>query len=467
MNKSQAYETMQSLLTQTSAVPVSPHYQAEKSATYLHFSGYDPRAAGGRQTLKLELRSELDGAIQELRFEFRSELLFPQTSQQTLQRTPSGAWQAVLLKFSSKGKEHGQYPLDVQLSYLDARGCQHVWVCTTTVLIPRANASLSEIHQVFLASQKNVRVHAEDGAIAKLGGLSTRQETQHRQLNIDIYAKDAAIAQWDGATEQREESSAQFEMGLSSIAWDENLIEVAVPTYQNLTGAPIVANKVIAQPTPAPMSQPVLMLTRGLLLPLAEMTAEANQLTNIPIQLLARQEWTLGRESAKGRTDIALRHPSLERRISAQHAIIRRSVRGVEIVDTSRYGTLLNSVLLEKHQPMPLLPGMQIELCASFKGLVQLRVLHILPHALILGRMQQGKAQDGILEIYYLLTPDLRPEASLSAPMIAGGKLPLLFHAQGQFYAHDPVTMEDTNLMNVSSENTSTRPGFPYRFEYA
>ncbi|MBC3873127.1 FHA domain-containing protein [Undibacterium flavidum] len=463
MNKSQAYQTMQSLLPQALTVPVSESlsYQAEKSASSLHFSGYDPRAAGGRQTLKLELRAELDRAIQELRFEFRSELLLPQTSQQTLQRSPSGAWQAVLLSFSSKGKEHGQYPLDVQLSYLDASGCQRLWVCTTTILIPRANASLSEIHQVFLASQKNVRVHAEDGAIAKLGGLSGMQESQHRQLNIDIYAKDAAIAQWEVATGQREDASAPLAMGLSSIAWDENLVEVAVPTYQNLLGAPAA----VAKPT----LQPTIMLTSARLVPLADQLSNipTNIPTNIPIQLLVRREWTLGRQTTKVTADIVLHHLSSERRISAQHAIIRRSLGGVQIIDSSRYGTLLNSVILEKHQPMPLLSGMQIELCANFKGLVQLRVLHILPHALILGRLQPGAAQERLLEIYYLLTPDLRPEASLSAPVIAGGKLPLLFHAQGQFYAHDPVTMEDTNLMHFSSDIASTKPGFSYRFEYA
>lgn len=456
MHKSQAYEHMQNLLPQMMPAHASAAPNAVKSAVYLHFSGYDPRAVGGRQTLKLDLRAGLDPAIRELAFEFRSELLQPHTSHQTLPRTPSGAWQTVLLSFSSKGKEHGQYPLDVRMSYLDAMGCQHGWVCTTTILIPRANASLSEIHQVFLASQKNVRVHAEDGAIAKLGGLSARQETQHRQLNIDIYAKDAAIAQWETANEQREDLSAQFEMGLSSIAWDEDLIEVAVPTYQNLATAPVVASTLT--------QSAARMLTSARLVPLAE------QLTNIPMQLLARQEWTLGRHSPHGaqtRTDIALRHPSLERRISAKHAIIRRSVRGVEIIDTSRYGTLLNSVLLEKHQPMPLLPGMQIELCASFKGLVQLRLLHILPHAVILARLQPEAAPEKFLEIYYLLTPDLRPEASLSAPAITGGKLPLLFHAQGQFYVHDPVTMEDTNLMHFSSEKPSARQEFPYRFEYA
>lgn len=460
MNKSQAYLHMQSQLPQNASGSGFAPLKAEKSATYLHFSGYDPRAVGGRQTLKLDLRAVLDPSIREINFEFRSELLATQTLRQTLQRTPSGVWQAVLLSFSSKAKEHGQYPLDVQLTYLDAMGCQHLWVCTTTILIPRANASLSEIHQVFLASQKNVRVHAEDGAIAKLGGLSATQDTQHRQLNIDIYAKDAAIAQWDAIT-PHQDASASLEMGLSSIAWDENLIEVALPTYHGANVANAVPvtrqTQVLFNAHSKTVEPPA--CHRASLRPRLDAGASHPAQVCLPIRLLALPEWTLGRASAAIAPDILLAHPHAEGRISARHAKIRRTMRGVEIIDTSRYGLVLNNVILEKHQPMPLLPGMVMEVSANFRGLVQLKVLSVMPHGVILARCEQQK----LLELFYLLTPELRPEASLSVPQCGDLHIPLLFHWNGQFHQHDVVTMEDRNLAAMTEDKVDQEI-FPYRF---
>lgn len=459
MNKSQAYLHMQNQLPQNASGSGLAPFKVEKSTTYLHFSGYDPRAVGGRQTLKLELRAALDPSIREISFEFCSELLTTRTLRQTLQRTPSGVWQAVLLSFSSKAKEHGQYPLDVQLTYLDAMGCQHLWVCTTTILIPRANASLSEIHQVFLASQKNVRVHAEDGAIAKLGGLAASQDQQHRQLNIDIYAKDAAIAQWDAMT-PHQDVSAPLEMGLSSIAWDENLIEVALPTYQ-IAHAANPTSRLRPPHTQLNAHSKVAASAchRAYLQPrFATGASDAAQVC-LPIRLLALPEWTLGRANAANLADIPLAHPHAERRISARHAKIRRTLRGVEIIDTSRYGLVLNNVVLEKHQPMPLLPGMVMEVSANFRGLVQLKLLSLMPHALILARCEQQK----ILELYYLLTPELRPEAGLTAPQFGDLQIPLLFHWDRQFHQHDVVTMEDRRLA-VMSEDDVDQNIFPYHF---
>lgn len=506
MHKSQVYNQLQNLFPQTSSRSAPMILDMPARLVNLHFSGYDPRAAGGRQTVKLELRAELDAAIQELRFDFRSELLTPLTSHQVVQRSPAGIWPSLLLSFSSKGKEHGQYPLQVQLSYFDAIGCEHYWTCTSIIFLPRANASLSEIHQVFLASQKNVRLYAEDGAIATLSGAMNMPATQHRHVNIDIVAKDAAIAQWDVATESDKAQLHSFEMGLSSIAWDEVMLEVAAPMYagtrqlppstkplssfSNRTNAQITSTSSSAQKLEAASAQ-IDMATPDSRLDLISRqdrprwTQAQQQSAHLAfkIHVVVQSEWIIGRASAeKPRLNlpaIALTHPHLSSRMSAQHARIRLTACGAEIIDISRYGMRLNNLILEKNQPMPLFAGMLLEMSACFSGLPQLQVLHVLPHALILAQLPSAHSVSSLLteihtkmktqvsapaqvyEIFYLLTPELRPEASLPALFALPaeqGELPLLFHQQGKIQVHDTQTQLDRSVQEMCADPSQAWP---------
>jgi pSer/pThr/pTyr-binding forkhead associated (FHA) protein len=422
MNKTQALDLTQSLLPKA----LDGYTTGITPAMYLRFSGYDPRAAGGRQTLKLELRGELAVSIQQINFRFRSELLAASNTEQVLSRTPSGLWPPLILSFSSKHKEHGQYPLEVQLHYKDAVGEPHLWICTATLLLPRANASLSEIHQVFLATQKNVRVLAEDGAIAKLSGLDQMQESRYANLDIAIYAKDAAIAQLD-MTSARPYESGKFDIGLSSIAWDEELLEVAVPSFHSLTGKRLAAA--------LPASVPVKLNAASL--------SAKNQPT---IRLFALEEWVLGRKDLHNPVaDILLHHRdvALTRRISARHACLRRNEDGeLEIIDTSRYGVMVDGLILEKNQPVQLLAGMRIELCASIKGIVHLRVAQIFPHAVLLQRMVDAQ----VIELLYLISPELRPEELMETSIHADLTSIVFFHHQGQFWYHDTQTLQNRQL---------------------
>jgi hypothetical protein len=393
---------------------------------FVRFSGYDPRAAGGRQTLKLELRADLAPSIRQISFHFRSELISTSQREQILHRTPSGVWPPLMLSFSSKYKEHGQYPLEVQLHYQDHTGDPHLWTCTATILLPRSNASLSEIHQVFLATQKNVRVLAEDGAIAKLSGLQHTQDSRHANLDIAIYAKDAAIAQLDMSS-SRSNDGGKFELGLSSLAWDEELIEVAVPHFQNLIGMNLPPATEVAL-TAAIDVQPN--------------TASLVAKTRATIRLFALKEWVLGRMDAQHPVaDILLHHddPKLTRRISAKHAILRRTDNGgVEIIDTSRYGVIVDGIILEKNQPMQLFTDMQIDFCANIKGIVQLRIAQIFPHALVLQKIVDTQ----VSELLYLISPELRPEAGIHTQFHA----PIFFHRHGQFWFHDQQALQDHRL---------------------
>lgn len=415
-----------------------------KPIMHLRFSGYDPRAAGGRQTLKLEFRGELAPSIQQINCRFRSELLTTSNTEQVLSRTPSGLWPPLILSFSSKHKEHGQYPLEVQLHYKDAAGEPHLWICTATLLLPRADASLSEIHQVFLATQKNVRVLAEDGAIAKLSGLQQAQDSQHGNLDIAIFAKDAAIAQLDmtGARSHESGMSGKFDIGLSSIAWDEELLEVAVPSFQNLTGK--------ARAAALPLAKTFKLKSASLL---------AKDLP--PIRLFALEEWVLGRKRLRNQlADILLCHrdAALTKRISAKHAILRRNDDGeLEIIDTSRYGVIVDGSILEKNQPRQLLAGMQIDFCASFKGIVQLRVVQIFPHAVLLHRIVDAH----VTELLYLISPELAPEEgayNASHPF-------LFFHHQGQFWHRDSESLQDCRL--ESGTDLSACHARLYRYQYS
>ncbi|GGX10127.1 FHA domain-containing protein [Undibacterium macrobrachii] len=459
---------------QSQSVPIC----ANTVQRYLRFSGYDPRAAGGRQTLKLELPEDFERSVQQLSLSCHSELLTQShahstllsrsliASSHSLTRSPAGLWPPLLLSFSTKAREHGQYPLEIRISYKDAAGDAHLWICTSTILLPRANASLSEIHQVFLATHKNYRVHAEDGAIARLQGLPQGSIATPINCDVDIYAKDAAIAQLDLlASTNGLNQPGQHAVGLSSLAWHELLMEVEVPSSLNLMQ--------VALPTTSAESNPTDVVTESTS---ATAITSANLIAKsdahaIPIRLLAKQEWYLGRYkdfAAKPSADICLQYQpqadqdaTLGKRISHRHAIIQRHGGRVHITDISRYGILLDGVILEKHQAMPLLQGAHVEFCASFKGLVELRVAAILPHAVVLHRLVRGK----LVELFYLLNPEQRPEVGNLPAMLQGHSL--FFHRHGQFWHHDALSLQDRVLAS-STDLAELHPNLAsYRFELA
>jgi hypothetical protein len=77
----------------------------------------------------------------------------------------------------------------------------------------------------------------------------------------------------------------------------------------------------------------------------------------------------------------------------------------------SRYGILLDGVWPGKHKPTTLRLGMRIELTASIKGIVVLTVSAIMPHGVILHRLDHGASA----ECYYLLMPETHPGYPLKA----------------------------------------------------
>lgn len=403
---------------------------------YLHFSGYDPRAAGGRQTIRLELLGKLPADIAILEVKMRSDLLENGITEKRLVRTASGQWQPLLLSFSSRNKEHGQYPIEVLLMHEQQVRAKRQWVCTSVILVPRADATLAEIHNVFLAVQKKVRVLAEDGAIATLGGLGQSGGYAQGSMHIEVSAKDSAIAKLE-----MHPPAGKYEIALGTIAWDEELIEVAADA-NSASGD----SKTLASPPPAILRD---VATRQW----ASLISDQLQ-TYSNIRLFALDEWVLGRmEKLHPQADILLCHrddkagkkTSLSRRISARHAIIRRSGKGVEITDVSRYGVLLNDICLEKGRAYPLQTGMRIEFCASVRGIVKLQVISIQPHVIILGDMIENSADaDGVgSELLYLLNAETRPT---SADVKSIEPLPTIFHFQGGFWTRDSSTLLESRL---------------------
>ena len=85
---------------------VPPAYQPVQA--HLHISGFDPRAAGGRQTLKMELRGMGAACAPQLTLRLRSDLIPRGQVQHDFVRTTRGDWRPVFVEFSSRNKEHGQ-----------------------------------------------------------------------------------------------------------------------------------------------------------------------------------------------------------------------------------------------------------------------------------------------------------------------------------------------------------------------
>ena len=386
---------------------------------YLHVSGFDPRAAGGRQAIKVELRGMPADAAPLATMQLRSALIAPAGSRHAFARTLRGDWRAQHIEFSSRGKEHGQYRIEVELNCLlnsQPEGCAATrWACTMVILVPRADATLTEIHQTFLSNHKNVRVVADDASIARVN-LHTGGE----RLDIDVTARNASIAHLDLGAD-----AGQVELGFATIAWDEDLIEIDAPAALH----------------PFPSDSACLV------------NAAPEAGAQRQVRLFALAECVLGRwEQVEPEADLLLARfgaggqdcSGLTRRLSGRHAIIRRGRRGFEIEDVSRYGVLLDGVWPGKHAPAPLRLGMRVELSASIRGIVVLAVSALLPHGVVLHRIDQGECA----ECFYLMEPErhpgFAPQATRREPRAAA--MPVLFHQHGGFWHLDPLTGVETPL---------------------
>lgn len=384
---------------------------------HLHVSGFDPRAAGGRQAIKLDLRGMPDDVPPQLTVLLESQLLPGGAGRLQFTRSLRGDWRPVFVEFSSRGREHGQYRIDLEIHARDALhpAAPRTWVATLVLLVPRPDASLGEIHQTFLATHKNVRISADDAGIARVHGLSGGGA-----LDIDIQARNASIAQ----LHLDADAGGKVAVALPTIAWDEDLIEIDLPAER------------AAHPCPASAA----------CLVYAEPDAGAQR----HVRLFALDECVLGRcESAGAEADLLLEHfgehgperDRLTRRLSARHAVIRPARDGFEIEDVSRYGLLLDGVWPGKHVPVPLRLGMRIELTASIRGVVTFVVTALHGHALTLHRVDAG----GAAECFVLCAPDAEPQPGGGALPRAAG-MPMLFHRDGGFWHRDPGTGQDTAL---------------------
>ncbi|MFZ6777101.1 FHA domain-containing protein [Undibacterium sp. Ji83W] len=412
------------------------------ASLHLHFSGYDPRAAGGRQTIRLELRGMLPPDFTIMEVQLRCELIAEGAAKLRLSRTASGLWQPLLVSFSSRNKEHGQYPLEISLSHEQVSRTKRKWLCTSVIFVPRPDATLTEIHSVFLAAQKNVRVIAEDGAIATLSGLGQSNGYAQGNMDIEINARDASIAKLDMRS-----PTGKYEIAMGTIAWDEELMEVATEPETPVA----IARSATSKPVRESTSKPTTAATKWASL-MGELT-QSQSCCNI--RLFAMDEYVLGRMEQHPQADILLSHRAnnaaenarMTRRISARHAIIRRKGMGAEITDVSRYGTLLDGMAMEKDQAYALRTGMQIEFCASVRGIVKLQVMAMLPHAVILGDMHAYAGSELLWLMRSETKPETKPEIRPSSiAENASLPLPLIFHFQNAFWYRDVLTSQDTRL---------------------
>lgn len=406
----------QSVAAGAFAIPAPVTHQAATHA-HLHISGFDPRAAGGRQAIKVELRGMPADCPPLVTMQLQSDLLADGGARHAFARTLRGHWRPLFIEFSSRGKEHGQYRIEVELySQKDAR-ITHKWVCTLVILVPRPDASLGEIHQTFLSTHKNVRVMADDASIAKVNAHSGGG-----RLDIDVHARNASIAHLN-----LDAKPGKLDLGFSTIAWDEDLIDIDVPAH--------------AEPHPHQSAMACLVNA-------APETGAQRQ-----VRLFAMHECVLGRfELFDPEADVLLTHfgddgqdrEGLTRRLSGRHAIIRRGAAGFEIEDVSRYGLLLDGVWPGKHKPVQLRLGMRIELSASIKGIVMLSVTALLPHGVVMHRVDQGAQA----ECFYFLEPGRHPgfPVPLFPAVPLARAMPLVLHQHGGFWHLDPVTGKETAL---------------------
>jgi hypothetical protein len=295
------------------------------------------------------------------------------------------------------------------------------------LLVPRADATLTEIHQIFLSTHKNVRVVADDASIAKVNA-----QTGGGRLDIDVTARNASITHLN-----LDAGAGKVDLGFSTIAWDEDLLEIDVPA--------------MAEPHPFPSSSACLV------------NAAPEAGAQRQVRLFALAECVLGRwEQYDPEADVLLAHfgedgqdrNGLTRRLSGRHAILRRGARGFEIEDVSRYGVMLDGVWPGKNKPVPLRLGMRIDLTASIKGIVVLNVSALLPHGVIMHRVDQGE----FAECFYFLEPDRHPGFPMTAfpSLPRAAAMPVLFHKNGGFWHLDAITGVETALSpNVAFERLS------------
>jgi hypothetical protein len=382
---------------------------------HLHISGFDPRAAGGRQALKLELRGMPADCPGQLTLLLKCALHLYSPAQHKLTRGAGGQWCPAFVEFSSRGLEHGQHRIEVEL-HACAGKVRRTWICSLVVLVPRADASLADIQQAFLSSHKNVRIFADDSSIARVNA-----HTATGSIDIDVAARNAGIARLDLDASQ----PGKINLGMPSIAWDEDLVEIdSVPAMQVHPYPATAACLVNPQPSPA---------------------------TPRHMRLFAGEEWVLGRFDATAPAEQVLLAPpagtseadALTRRISARHAVIRLAPGGFEIEDVSRYGLLLDGEWPGKNRPVPLREGMCIEFTASVRGIVTLRVAALRANAVVLARADAA-AQE---ESFWLVAPGrgIAPGA---------GELPLVYHDAGGFWLREPGSGASTAL------EPSGQPGY-------
>jgi FHA domain len=423
-----SYELLSSLRNARSAQPPAAEPAAQPVGNYatpirvrpqLHISGFDPRAAGGRQTLKMELRGMPADCAPQLAIRLSSELIQNGASNGQFVRSVDGDWRPVFAEFSSRDREHGQYQIHAEVLSRHAGQPARKWECTFVILVPRLDATLTEIHRIFLSTHKNVRVMADDASIARVsaqGGDS---------MDIDVTARNAGIAHLDLGAPQ-----GKVDLGFSTIAWDEDLIEIDMPHAGPAHPHPSRAATIVNAAPEAGAQRHIRLFTLG-----------------------ALGECVFGRmEIVDPEADVLLNHyapdgidtAGLTRRLSGRHAVIRRGTLGFEIEDVSRYGLLLDGVWPGKHKPVPLRLGMKIELTASIKGIVVLEVTALMPHGVILHRIDEGARA----ECFVVLAPDMHPGYPLrrmqAAPVAAA--LPLLFHHDGGFWHLDALSGKETAL---------------------
>jgi hypothetical protein len=392
---------------------------------HLHISGFDPRAAGGRQALKLELRGMPAECPGQLALRLKCALHLYSPAQHMLTRGAGGQWCPAFVEFSSRGLEHGQHRIEVEL-HAGAGKVRRTWICSLVVLVPRADASLADIQQAFLSSHKNVRIFADDSSIARVNA-----HTASGSIDIDVAARNAGIARLDLDASQ----PGRIDLGMPTIAWDEDLVEIA--------------------PNPAVQAHPYPATAACLVNP------QPSQGMPRHMRLFAGDEWVLGRfDAATPAEQVLLAHPArtseadaLTRRISARHAVIRMAPGGFEIEDVSRYGLLLDGEWPGKNRPVPLREGMCIEFTASVRGIVTLRVDAVRANAVVLARADAA-AQE---ESFWLVVPgrELAPGA---------GDLPLVYHDAGGFWLREPGAGAGTAL---APSGLSGRAALAARFGFA
>ncbi|UGQ48315.1 FHA domain-containing protein [Massilia endophytica] len=382
----------------------------------LHISGFDPRAAGGRQTLKMELRGMPQDCAPQLAIQLNSELIPNGSSRQQFVRSVDGGWRPVFAEFSSRGKEHGQYQINMEVVSRAPGQPERKWECTFVILVPRLDASLTEIHRIFLSTHKNVRVMADDASIARVSAQGGES------MDIDVTARNAGIAHLDLGAPQ-----GKVDLGFSTIAWDEDLIEIDMPPAGPAHPFPSRAASIVNAAPEAGMQRHIRLFA------LDECIFGRFELVDPEAHALLTHYSANGQETG-----------GLTRRLSGRHAIIRRGAHGFEIEDVSRYGLLLDGVWPGKHKPVPLRLGMRIEMSASIKGIAVLTVSAIMPHGVVLHRIDEGATA----ECFVVLAPDTHPGYPVArfqaAPNAAA--LPLLMHHNGGFWHLDQLTGKETAL---------------------